>query len=158
MCSPALQTAPRSSPAWTRGFERLRETGAPFAVLFLDLDGFKRSTTSSGTRLGDAVLQAFSERLRRQARPHDLVGRIGGDEFVVLLTTSRTRHMHRRLRVASATRPQRRSRSGRQASPSEQASGLPMRAGRHCGSILSAADSVMYEAKKLGGTASGRPL
>jgi diguanylate cyclase (GGDEF)-like protein/PAS domain S-box-containing protein len=56
------------------------------AVLFLDLDNFKAVNDSFGHALGDAVLRAVSERVDHLLRPHDCIGRIGGDEFVVLLS------------------------------------------------------------------------
>jgi diguanylate cyclase (GGDEF)-like protein len=55
------------------------------AVLFIDLDGFKRINDTLGHDAGDALLQAFSQRLRDCFRETDAVGRLGGDEFAVLV-------------------------------------------------------------------------
>ncbi|MGY6268431.1 sensor domain-containing protein [Achromobacter denitrificans] len=55
------------------------------AVLFLDLDRFKQGNDTLGHPIGDALLRDVAQRLRRLARSTDIVGRLSGDEFVMLM-------------------------------------------------------------------------
>jgi diguanylate cyclase (GGDEF)-like protein/PAS domain S-box-containing protein len=74
-------------PNRQRLFEVLGErlaTGAAVTVLFVDLDDFKVVNDSLGHAVGDAVLKTVAERLGAVCRLGDVVGRIGGDEFLVV--------------------------------------------------------------------------
>lgn len=63
-------------------------TGKPFAVLFLDLDGFKKINDEFGHSFGDELLIQASHRMSSLLRRSDTVCRHGGDEFVVILPTA----------------------------------------------------------------------
>lgn len=64
---------------------RSKEAGTPIAVMFLDLNDFKRTNDTYGHAAGDYVLTEFAAALRETLRPEDIVARLAGDEFVVLL-------------------------------------------------------------------------
>lgn len=64
--------------------EESMRTGSPLAVLFLDIDSFKGINDRLGHAAGDDVLRELAKRLLTGVRADDIVGRIGGDEFVVI--------------------------------------------------------------------------
>lgn len=68
-----------------RAEARASLNGQPSTLLLLDLDHFKQVNDTRGHAVGDAVLSGFADRCAAQLRTHDLIGRIGGEEFAVLL-------------------------------------------------------------------------
>jgi diguanylate cyclase (GGDEF)-like protein/PAS domain S-box-containing protein len=68
--------------------QRAERTGAPVAVLFVDLDHFKRLNDAAGHEAGDRALVHVAEVISRSIRPSDTAARLGGDEFAVLLEGS----------------------------------------------------------------------
>ncbi|MDH3635364.1 MAG: diguanylate cyclase [Gammaproteobacteria bacterium] len=64
-----------------------RRRGHMSAVMFLDLDGFKAINDEHGHEFGDLVLQATALRIKAEIRETDTVARIGGDEFIIILSS-----------------------------------------------------------------------
>ena len=64
---------------------RLTETGTPFRMLFVDVDGLKAVNDKLGFERGDQLIMALANALTSTIKPGELVSRLGGDEFVVVL-------------------------------------------------------------------------
>ena len=94
--------------------EELRRDGASYSVLFLDLDRFKELNDRLGHEAGDAALRTLATVMREELREQDIIGRFGGEEFVVALPGADRLHATRvaeRIRArlqALATRRSRR--------------------------------------------------
>ena len=123
-----------------------------FSVFCLDLDGFKAANDRYGHAAGDAILVAVAHRLRDSIRSNDMVFRVGGDEFVILLPgldTDQATSIAERI-VAVISHPfdvdqQQPLRIG----VSVGIAGYP-RDGRTTDELLRSADLAMYEAKRRG--------
>jgi diguanylate cyclase (GGDEF)-like protein/PAS domain S-box-containing protein len=130
------------------------------AALFIDLDKFKAINDELGHHAGDTVLEVISQRLRAALGPDNVVGRVGGDEFVALLAApiqrARVNALVRRLHTAlrrpirisgvSACAPTRRVQVG----ASIGVVAVPPDEQRCAAEILCAADAAMYRAKTTG--------
>ncbi|MGW6279559.1 diguanylate cyclase [Kribbella sp. NPDC055071] len=69
----------------TKELERSQNNNTPLGVLYLDLDHFKVVNDTHGHLAGDEVLKEIAAELKREVRTDDLVGRLGGEEFAILL-------------------------------------------------------------------------
>lgn len=131
---------------------RRRGTDAFLMVMVIDLDGFKLLNDSLGHPIGDRALIAVSEILRAQTRDSAVIGRSGGDEFLIADTTNRPDHTSaaERLRVAIANAPYPITASvGIAAMPLVHVADSAAEAA--IDDLVIAADQQMYEAKRSGG-------
>ena len=112
-------------------------TGAPLSVLYLDLDRLKRVNDTEGHAAGDAVIARFATVVMRHARRSDVLGRVGGDEFLVICPASdlaAARRFAQRL-VADPELP-------------DVSIGITeLRDGQTASQLLAEADAEMYRAK-----------
>jgi diguanylate cyclase (GGDEF)-like protein len=129
--------------------------GHPFALMVVDLDGFKAVNDQHGHAAGDAVLVATAQRLRQLSAPQDIVARLGGDEFAILVAGSQERSTLSALAERLAT-------ECRQPIDFEGrpvAVGMSIGIARHprdgdtLASLLHAADMAMYHRKQQRGEA-----
>lgn len=150
--------------AWQQRSERALQQAArdrtPIAVLLIDLDHFKHLNDTYGHLAGDAALLTVAEQLKGELRKSDLVGRFGGEEFVILLpdldpVASLVVAERIRTRIAAI----RASALGVAAAPDPMGPG-PLTAsvgvahspqhGNELAELLHAADLALYHAKRTG--------
>jgi diguanylate cyclase (GGDEF)-like protein len=133
--------------------ERLRQGGGHFALLFVDLDGFKEINDRLGHKAGDEVLIEVGRRLAGGVRQDDVVARYGGDEFIILARSVRNPSDARRLaeRLLEALFAEIRLNGGATA-VARTSIGIVMPTGRlHTSAeLLQRADAALYRAKHTG--------
>ncbi|MCB5942603.1 GGDEF domain-containing protein [bacterium 210820-DFI.6.52] len=124
--------------------------GSSGALLLIDLDDFKGVNDRYGHQFGDAVLTEVSARLRANFRATDIVGRVGGDEFVVFMKDAATpvvgETVERLCQLLEQELPSRRGLSVR----GSIGVALWPRDGASYETLFAAADRAMYEAKRAG--------
>jgi diguanylate cyclase (GGDEF)-like protein len=132
--------------------DRARRTGSHFSLALLDLDHFKHVNDTHGHHVGDDVLIAFGQVARRALRETDLIGRWGGEEFVVLMVDTDPAPLGviglQRVRTFL---------SGATVSPQQPLLRVTFSAGITCSSfnetleqLMDRADKALYEAKAGG--------
>jgi len=154
-----------------RELQRAKKGNKKFAVLFMDLDAFKRINDTLGHNAGDQLLKMVSERLRETTRPSDLVSRgdgpgdaafdanrtsnlarLGGDEFTILIPDlERVEHaLNVATRVKEAMRRSFVIEGNEIFVTASIGISLFPEDGDDCGSLLKFADTAMYHAKNCG--------
>lgn len=146
------------SEAAERALNRVRRGGGSLAVLMVDLDHFKWINDTYGHPAGDDAIAAVAQALRRVTRPFDIVGRYGGEEFLVLLpdadgvaalvAAERVRETISSLRIATTDK------RGRQAMIIGRTASLGIAVfpehARTLDGLLQSADAAVYDAKEGG--------
>lgn len=135
-----------------RRLVRARRHSDSFALFFIDFDRFKQVNDNLGHAAGDRLLQAVSDRFKRTLREEDFLGRIGGDEFAVLVQGEMPDQLVEQLAnrlLSVAAEPV--TLLGREIRPSVSIGvAVYPRDGRNREMLLKKADAAMYQAKDDG--------
>ena len=133
-------------------FAHAQRLGQPLVALMIDVDYFKQINDTQGHRTGDQVLTELAQAFREQVRPGDIVGRCGGDEFIIMasgITSVRAAQLADQL-----ARPAPRV-LGRDGKPLAYTTSIGIAecppGGGDVPTLLMHADLAMYEAKQAGG-------
>lgn len=130
------------------------DDGVQMAILFIDLDGFKEINDTLGHRAGDAALVTVAERLTATCRPEALVGRMGGDEFIVVQPVTAFDDVDRLTRYANELVENISAPMIADGRPAQLGASIGLAlhsAGLDADQLISAADTAMYVAKRGGG-------
>ena len=123
------------------------------ALLFIDLDGFKPVNDTYGHSIGDLVLEQVGQRLKSMSRGKDVVARVGGDEFLLLLTNVTTQeaiaHVADRL-IQGLSQPY--AADGREVMISCSVGIAMYPDGCSHAKLIARADAAMYSSKRSGGS------
>lgn len=135
----------------SRMLARCERREQPVALVAIDLDNFKRVNDTYGHGGGDAALCAFVDLVKEQLRPEDMIARLGGEEFALLLpgmdtidaarTADGLRHNLEQMRVHY---------DGRMIQTTASAGVTEMQSGDSLDDMLKRADALLYRAKSEG--------
>jgi diguanylate cyclase (GGDEF)-like protein/PAS domain S-box-containing protein len=125
-----------------------RENGTPLSLIMVDIDHFKRVNDAYGHPIGDVVLRRFAETVTGALRPADLLARLGGEEFAVILPGTdlvKAVEMAEKLRRLIATM-----RVDTPSGPLGITASLGCATAEDTHELLPAADAALYIAKRKG--------
>jgi diguanylate cyclase (GGDEF)-like protein len=131
---------------------RQRRHGRPIGVLELDIDHFKRINDAHGHGIGDEVLRQVTQRWHALVREIDVLARVGGEEFVVLLPETDAEGTHdsaERLRLETASEPVATSAGALSVTISIGAT-LALAEDEDLNAIIERVDGALYRAKRNG--------
>jgi diguanylate cyclase (GGDEF)-like protein len=130
--------------------ERLRLAKRQFVVAIFDVDDFKTVNDGGGHQAGDHVLQEVAQILKSSLRAEDVVARIGGDEFAVLVSEVTLRQAESRLRVVLAHMTAALDGAAKLPRVTVSCGAAECSAGDTMQSLMSRADQALYDAKRRG--------
>ncbi|HYN43966.1 MAG TPA: diguanylate cyclase [Thermoanaerobaculia bacterium] len=131
--------------------ERARRFGTPLSLVLLDLDRFKTVNDTHGHPFGDAVLAETGNRLRAGLRDSDVIGRLGGEEFGILLPmTDEAAAARTAERLAAALRDVPVTRGSTAATVTASFGVAAVDPAKGFEATRERADRALYEAKRLG--------
>ncbi|HBL18555.1 MAG: hypothetical protein A2X36_09130 [Elusimicrobia bacterium GWA2_69_24] len=137
--------------------ERSRRQGRPLSILMMDLDNFKSLNDAHGHLFGDRVLQELTETVNMNIRQEDVLGRYGGEEFLVIMPGADhavAERVAERVRRAVARTPIVDFRDAQRHVHTTLSIGIATRQGENsepqAAAFLDHADRNLYEAKRLG--------
>ena len=136
----------------TMALARARRDDAAMAVIYLDLDGFKKINDTLGHGGGDALLKLVAERLTETVRDGDTVARLGGDEFAIALSQVQDADDASAVAakvILSVARPYLIAKHPVHVTASAGIAVYPAH-GRDAESLMKSADAALYEAKRAG--------
>lgn len=119
------------------------------AVMFIDLDNFKVINDTISHRIGDKVLQAVAQRIQRNVRDEDIVARIGGDEFIVVMPFTAKAEAQSLVQALELQKPIQVESLSFDMTASVGLASYPEDGG-DCWSLVQNADLAMYHAKHTG--------
>lgn len=136
-----------------RELERSQRGERPFAAVMLDLDYFKQLNDTKGHPAGDVVLREVADRMRSQVRPYDVVGRYGGEEFVLALLAcplDKAKDICERIRARIAGEPMETDAGPVSVTASMGLAVYDSERRADLDALLGAADQALLRAKQLG--------
>jgi diguanylate cyclase (GGDEF)-like protein len=136
-----------------REHSRARREGAPLAVIMVDLDHFKQVNDTYGHLAGDAILREAAGRMQFVVRSYDLVGRYGGEEFLIVLpgtSGANATQLAERLRATLAEEPVGHDLLRIRVTASFGVSATGQAAGDDPQTLIRLADEALYRAKEKG--------
>jgi len=137
----------------TNELKRAKRQGSATTILLLDLDHFKRINDTWGHPAGDAVLRHVAQTMVNSVRSTDLVGRLGGEEFIVLLphtTAEASRKIAEKIRQRLEVSDIRWEGKRIAVTASIGLSGTTAEESREFDSLYTEADKALYLAKQRG--------